>query len=303
MSDILLRAGSFITIIILGYLLRRIGFFRGDDFGVLSKIVIRVTLPCAIITSFSGKTIEPALLSLSLLALCCGLLYILMGYLVNRNQGKDRQAFAMLNLPGYNVGNFVIPFAQSFLGPAGVIAVSIFDTGNAAVCLGGSLSLAAMVKDGARFSIRRILRTLLHSVPFLTYMLMLLINLLGLSLPVFVLTVAETAANANGFLAMLMIGVGFRLELSDRKKLAAILKLLAVRYGLAVVFALCFYFLLPFGPEVRKALVILAFSPISSAVPGFTQELRGDVGLSSALNSIAMVISITITVLLLLFLV
>jgi predicted permease len=134
-------------------------------------------------------------------------------------------------------------------------------------------------------------------------MLMLLINLLGLSLPVFVLTVAETAANANGFLAMLMIGVGFRLELSDRKKLGAILKLLAVRYGLAVVFALCFYFLLPFGPEVRKALVILAFSPISSAVPGFTQELRGDVGLSSALNSIAMVISITITVLLLLFLV
>ena len=51
--------------------------------------------------------------------------------------------------------------------------------------------------------------------------------------------------------------------------------------------------------QVRQALVILAFSPIGSAVPGFTGEMKGDVGLSSALNSIAMVISITITVILL----
>ena len=70
--------------------------------------------------------------------------------------------------------------------------------------------------------------------------------------------------------------------------------------GLAAVFASVFYFLLPFELEVRQALVILVFSPIGSAVPGFTQELKGDVGLSSALNSFAMVIGIAITVVLLL---
>lgn len=76
MLDILLRAGSFVTIILLGFLLRRIGFFQREDFSLLSKITIRVTLPCAIITSFSGKVIDPALLSLSVLALGCGLLYV-----------------------------------------------------------------------------------------------------------------------------------------------------------------------------------------------------------------------------------
>jgi len=129
---------------------------------------------------------------------------------------------------------------------------------------------------------------------------MLLINLLKLQVPAFVLSVAGIGSNANAFMAMLMIGVGFKLELGNKHQVGTIAKLLSIRYGLATVFALLFYFVLPFALEVRQALVILAFSPIGSAVPGFTEQLKGDVGLSSALNSFAMVISITITVILLL---
>jgi len=300
MQDILLRAASFIAIIILGQFLKRIQFFKEEDFSILSRITIRITLPCAIITSFAGKTIHPSLLSLSFLAIGCGLIYVLIGYLINGKNGREQQAFEMLNLPGYNIGTFVIPFAQSFLGAMGVIAVSLFDTGNAVICLGGAYSLAAMVKDGKGFSVRRILSALSHSVPFMTYMIMLLVNLCRLQVPGFVMSFAGIGSNANAFMAMLMIGVGFKLELGDRKQVGTIAKLLALRYSAALVFALIFYFLLPFALEVRQALVILAFSPIGSAVPGFTEQLKGDVGLSSALNSFAMVISITITVILLL---
>ena len=300
MLDILLRAGSFIAIIVFGYFLKRIGFFTEEDFSILSKITIRITLPCAIICSFAGKSIDPALLSLAFLSIGCGLLYILIAFLINRGHSREQQAFEMLNLPGYNIGTFVIPFAQNFLGSMGVIAVSLFDTGNAVICLGAAFSLAAMVKDGNGFSLKRILRALLRSVPFVTYMLMLLMNLFRLPTPSFVLAVAGIGSNANAFMAMLMIGVGFKLEFGNKQQISTIVKLLAIRYGVAAVFALVFYFLLPFALEVRQALVILAFSPIGSAVPGFTQELKGDVGLSSALNSFAMVISIAITVVLLL---
>lgn len=301
MSDILLRAGSFISIILLGYILKQIGFFKDEDFHILSRITIRITLPCAIITSFAGKQIDPALLSLSFMAIGCGLIYIGIGYLSNRNRSRDQQAFEMLNLPGYNIGTFVIPFAQSFLGAIGVIAVSLFDTGNAVICLGGAYSLAAMVKKGDRFSIKRIIVTLSKSVPFVTYITMLLINLMKLSVPEFVLSVANIGSNANAFMAMLMIGVGFKLEFRNKAQMGTVLKLLSIRYAVATVFALVFYFLLPFALEVRQALVILVFSPIGSAVPGFTGELKGDVGLSSAVNSFAMVISIAITVALLIF--
>lgn len=299
MLDILMRAGSFVAIIFLGYFLKKIGFFKQEDFTILSRITIRITLPCAIITSFAGKEIDMSLLSLVLMAIGCGLLYIAIGFFINRKNSKEQQAFEMLNLPGYNIGTFVIPFAQSFLGPLGVIAVSLFDTGNAVICLGGAYSLATMVKDGDGFSFKRILKALVKSVPFVCYVIMLLMNLLNLSVPEFILSVAKIGSDANAFMAMLMIGVGFKLS-GDKSQLGTIAKLLSIRYGVAAILALIFYFVLPFDLEIRQALVILAVSPIGSAVPGFTGEMKGDVGLSSALNSIAMVISITITVVLLL---
>ena len=113
MLDILMRAGSFISIIVLGFFLKRIGFFKQEDFSILSKITIRITLPCAIITSFAGKNIDPALLSLAFISIGCGLIYVLIGFLINRGNSREQQAFEMLNLPGYNIGTFVIPFAQS----------------------------------------------------------------------------------------------------------------------------------------------------------------------------------------------
>lgn len=298
MLDILMRAGSFVAVILLGYFLKKIGFFKQEDFTILSRITIRITLPAAIITSFAGKQIDMALLSLVLLAIGCGLLYMAMGFFLNRKKNREEQAFAILNLPGYNIGTFVIPFAQSFLGPMGVVATSLFDTGNAVICLGGAFSVASMVKDGSGFSVKRIGKALARSVPFVTYVLMLLLNLVHLPVPGFVLSCAGIIANASAFMAMLMIGVGFKLE-GDRSQIRTIVRMLSIRYGIATVLALIFYFVLPFELEIRQALVILAFSPIGSAVPGFTGEMKGDVGLSSALNSLAIVISIIITVILL----
>lgn len=299
MLDILTRAGSFIAIIILGYVLKKIGFFKQEDFTILSRITIRITLPATIITSFAGKQIDTAMLSLTFLAIGCGLIYVAIGYLMNRKSSKEQQAFEMLNLPGYNIGTFVIPFAQSFLGPLGVIAVSLFDTGNAVICLGGAFSLACMVKDGTGFSVKRILLALGKSVPFVFYISMLILNLLKIQLPEMVLSTAGIIGNANAFMAMLMIGVGFKLE-GNKSQIKTIVRLLSIRYGIATILALIFYFVLPFDIQVRQALVILVYSPIGSAIPGFTGEMKGDVGLSSALNSIAMVISIAITVTLLL---
>lgn len=297
--EILTRAGSFISIIVLGYVLKKIGFFKQEDFTILSRITIRITLPATIITSFAGKQIDTAMLSLTFLAIGCGLIYVTIGYLINRKSSKEQQAFDMLNLPGYNIGTFVIPFAQSFLGPLGVIAVSLFDTGNAVICLGGAFSLACMVKDGTGFSVKRIGLALAKSVPFVFYVAMLTLNLLKIRLPEIVLSTAGIIGNANAFMAMLMIGVGFKLE-GNKSQVRTIVRLLSIRYGVATILALIFYFVLPFDLQVRQALVILVYSPIGSAIPGFTGEMKGDVGLSSALNSIAMVISITITVTLLL---
>ena len=76
MLEILTRAGSFVAIIVLGFVLKKIGVFKEEDFSVLSKITIRITLPAAIITSFAGKEIDPSLLVLLFLGIGCGAVYI-----------------------------------------------------------------------------------------------------------------------------------------------------------------------------------------------------------------------------------
>ncbi len=298
MLDILTRAGSFVAIIILGYVLKLIGFFKQEDFTILSRITIRITLPAAIITSFASKEIDMSLLSLGLLGLSGGLLYVLLGFVCNQKASREDRAFAMLNLAGYNIGTFVLPFAQSFLGPMGVIAASLFDTGNSMVCLGGAYSLAAMVKDGSGFSIKRILRSLFRSVPFVCYVVILTMKLFHIPTPELVISCAGIIGNANAFMAMLMIGVGLNLKWK-RSQLTTIFKMLALRYGLGGTLAAIYYFVLPLPVEVRQALVILAVSPIGSATAGFTAELKGDVGMSSALTSITIIISILLTILLL----
>lgn len=298
MINVLMKAGCYLAIIILGMVLRRVGFFKESDFAVLSKIVIRVTLPAALIVNAVGRQISPQLLTLALLGFGGGVLYMAAGWFLSRRAGKERQAFDILNHTAYNVGTFVIPFAQSFLGAAGVMTASIFDVGNAFIGLGGAYGVAAAVKDGKGFDIGRVLKALAVSVPFLVHIGTLTMNLLHIPFPAPVVACAEIIAGANAFLAMLMIGVGFRLTL-EKEKLGRVAQILAVRYGIAAVLAALYWFCLPFERSVRLALVILALSPIGSAVTGFTQELGGDVGLSCSVNSLSILISIILTVALL----
>ena len=298
MLDILMKAGCYIAIILLGMVLRAVGFFKEEDFPVLSKIVVKITLPAAIIASAAGRELDPALLTLALLGFGGGVIYMIIGFLLNCKKGKDWRAFGLLNLPGYNIGTFALPFTQSFLGATGVLATSLFDVGNAFICLGGAYGVASAVKAGHGFDWKRVVKALSRSAPFLVYVITTSMNLCRIPIPGFVASCASIIAGGNAFLAMLMIGVGFKLDLR-KDQLGFIAKMLLARYSVAAVLALAYYFLLPFPLEVRQTLVILAFSPIGSAVPGFTSELGGDVGLSCSLNSVAILISIVIIVTLL----
>lgn len=95
---------------------------------------------------------------------------------------------------------------------------SLFDTGNAVVCTGGSYAVAVSVagKGGAgdKHQIRRIVIQLLKSIPFDCYVIMTALTMAGLCIPVFMDQVAETVGNANTFLSMTMIGLGLELHMT-----------------------------------------------------------------------------------------
>lgn len=294
METVLIRAGCFLGIIVLGYILRRIGFFPQAAGAVLSKIVIGVTLPASIVCSYAGKEIDLSMLSVALLGLGANILYMAIAAFPGPHHRENRP-FDMVNISGYNIGTFTLPFVQNFLGSTAMVTTSLFDTGAAVISLGGSYSAAAMVKTGSRFSLAKVGQTLVHSVPFMTYIIMLTLALLRVQLPGPLLEFAGVIGNANAFLAMLMIGVGLRLELK-KEYLSRLGHLLLVRYSVAVGLALLFWFCLPFSYEVRRTLIILVFSPTASASPAWTRDLHEDVGLASTLGSVSILISIGIII-------
>jgi hypothetical protein len=316
MREILYQAGSYILLIILGSLLKKAGFFKETDFKVLSKILLNISLPCAIIYNYSHITLEASMLFLSVFSLLCGLGLILMGMLTAKLSGhRENMTFDAVNMSAFNIGNFCLPFAQSFLSPLSLLSLNLFDVGNAVYANGATKAAGALIQNHLRKaegpdaasgfswkgSLGTILHTLSHSVPFVTYIIMSVISLCRIPVPEFIVSFTFLGFKANPFIAMLMVGVGFKLKI-NRESLAHIFRILSVRYLVTIGLAVLSYMVLPFALETRQALVLAFLSPMANSDVAYTSELGEDYEMASTINSISMLLSIGLITTALLFL-
>ena len=276
----------------IGYVIKRIGWVSAADFPKFSKIVLRITLPCALITSFNTFDITSNLLFLTAIGLLANLILQITGYLVNQRKGGIAQAFGIINLGSYNVGAFAMPYIAGLMGPQSIIFASLFDVGNSFGAAGIGYGWSRSVADEKqKTTLGGFLKLMFLSPLFDTYLILLLMRLLGLQLPDEVITFTSTVGGANTFLAMLMIGIGLELGLdAHRFKLA--FKYLAIRYGFSLIFSILTVLFLPVSMVVKTILCMLFFSPIASMATGFTDEAGGDVETSAFMNSVSILIGI-----------
>lgn len=302
MFEILTKAVSFVLIIVLGYVLKNRGYFKKDDYRLITKIVLNVTLPAAIIVNFSSTEVQASMLFIVVLGFAGNLVMIGTARVGSKKESMDMQRFRIINYSAYSIGCFSLPFIQNFLGPVGVVATSMFDAGNSIMCCGGTYALAAEMgrqkESGSKrqrimTQIGHILRTSLRSVPLLTSVIMLILAALHIKTPAPVLTMAGIIGNANAFLATFMIGMMFELHLVAEEK-KEMVRLLLFRNITSAVIASVFYFLLPFSEEIRQTLALLAFSPMSASSLIFTDKLKCNTELASACNSLSIVVSLVI---------
>ncbi len=285
---------SYVLLIVLGYALKRAGFFGREDYRLMSRIMINITLPCTIVRAFSGFSRDPQMFLIVGISFVCSMLPPILMYLATPGVDTRLRAYRMINIGGYNIGCFSLPLIEAFFGGTGVVAACMFDVGNAVMMTGGAYALTStLLKTGGetRESARDILMKFLKSAPFDTYLIVFLLMALNVQLPEAVYTLAQPAANANAFIAMLMIGMMFE-PAGDRTKLTEAARELAVRYAIAAVFALACYFLTPFSLIIRQTLVVLCFAPLSSLAPIYTDRCRSDTALASFTNSVSIAVSL-----------
>lgn len=289
---IVAKALSLVIIVGLGFGTKRLGWVKAEDFSTLSKIVLRVTLPCALATSFNTFEIVPSLLGLTLLGFLTNIAQQLVGYWQARKGTPVQKAFGILHGGSYNIGAFALPYLSAFIGPAAIVYAALFDVGNSLATAGVGRSAAHTVaRPDARPTPGSVARLLFTSPVFDTYLALVLMRLFHIQLPDVVIGFTSLVGSANTFLAMFMIGVGLQIGL-PRHHLSTALRGLATRYAFSIGISLLVWFVLPFPHQVRVVLTLVLFAPIAAMVPGFTSEVDGHIGTATFMNSMTILVAI-----------
>ena len=299
MFNILLRSGSFVFLIILGAMLKHFHFFSPKDYAIPTKIVLNITLPAAVITSFASYRPDPSLLILTGLGLGINALLLILGFALSKHKDAGSRPVWINSIPGYNIGSFALPFIQSFLSPASVVACCLFDTGNALMCTGGTYAISSgILGGGENMSLKAIGKKLLSSAPFMTYLIMLIVSMIGIRVPEAVVTFLNPLAVANPFLSMMMVGMMFDTKM-EKETMKDVWGMLVIRILVSIAACAGFYFLLPFSLEIRKALALAVFAPVSISSTIFAEKMGGDPAEAACINSLYIPVSVTCIVILL----
>ncbi len=292
MIDTVVRALTLVLVVVIAQLFKRAGWATTSDFTLLGRMMMYVTLPAALATSFNEFEITTQLLWLAVIGVGVNLVLQGAGYLMERPRSRQAQAFAILNTGSFNVGAFATPYIAMFAGSSAIVYSSIFDVGGAFAAAGVAYVWAvSRSREGRRTSPGEVVRLLASSPVFVTYMVLLALRLSGVVLPEPVIVVTSTIGAANPFVAMFMVGVGLELRL-DRAKYGAVARFLALRYAIVAIAAVACWFLLPFPAEVRAVLVVVLAAPVASMMAVFTADVGGDVELSTFITSVTVLVAI-----------
>lgn len=301
---------ALLAIILVGYLFKRFRVFGQRDYNVLKAAVFDLTLPCAIVYSFATNPHDPSMLLISVFGFFACLLPILVMFAASRRMPVGRRVFLMLNGSGLNVGNFCLPVVTALMGPAVGISVIMFDIGNSVMVCAGMYVLTVLLlhvpedrplrpeeANGApllprvrpvdrqarrlamRAHVTTVLKSFVSSIPFDTYVVMVILMLAGVAIPGFIGDFVEPVAKANGFCSMLMVGMMMDLP-AGRRDVISVMQVIGCKLVFVVLLAAAAWWLLPFDPVTRKAIVLVTMAPTAVFSVMFTDRVLGNAKLA-----------------------
>ena len=86
MGNIVLNAAGLFAMIFLGYFLKRLNVLSKADGSILSKIILNVTLPAAIILNLASMQVQVSALSLIVIALIITIVQILFAFFLTKKE-------------------------------------------------------------------------------------------------------------------------------------------------------------------------------------------------------------------------
>lgn len=280
--------------IVLGYALKRAGMFSKSDADAVVKLCINITLPAAIITGFASYQRDFSLFAVAVLGAVCNAVLLCVSWSLSTRSSRNNKIFHMFALPGYQIGTFSLPYIGGALGPQGILVTCMFDLGNSVFACGGTYAIVSALPSfgsDARPTLREFAERIFSTPPFVVYVAATLWATFVGAIPGWIIKLASPVGAANAFVAMFMIGLLLEVK-TKGAELRTVISTLAARYAASCALALLFYFYTPFPLVTRQILALIAFSPVSTLCPIFTEKCGGDVGMASFTGAISIMISV-----------
>lgn len=121
---------------------------------------------------------------------------------------------------------------------------------------------------------RFVAKRLFSSLPFDTYLLIIVLSVAGVRLPSELVAFTEPIASANSFLAMFMLGLMMSFSISH-ERMAKVARLVGLRAAFSVLLTCIVWLALPIDNVMRALLTLLVWSPASALAPMYTQMSGG----------------------------
>ncbi len=297
MIDVLARIFGTLIILILGIWAKKKFGINESHSKIFSGIFLYLTLPFAIVNAFLAMDTFPSeLMFVPIIGFVVITTILILSVIISGRLTDEQKKLFIICIPSYGFGSFALPFLQNVYGAAAVILVMLFDLGNTIITSSITCSVAGIITSKQKMSIidnmKSVVHKLLTSPPFITFAVMFAITYSGINIPRETLIHAVTPmANANGFIAIFMIGIliDFKMDTSYLKNAFTIV---LTKMSLNIIVAFILLNFAPFDTQIRQMLFIIALSPVGQLSLVFVERVRGSVKTAALINTLSIVLSI-----------
>lgn len=285
-----------ILLIALGYLLKRINFIKSADSQVLSTLVLNVTLPSLVIVNLNSANLDLSFSILPIMMLIYGILAkVIMVALFRKYDNHVKGSVGMM-AASLNIGLFAYPLVETIWPKNGMIYFGMADIGGAIIMFGVTYFVGSYYSEGSdQFNFKFLGKKLISSVPLVTYIVMVILNMANIHLPKASIDFFTIISKANMPLSMILLGImlSFRIE---KQFLPIAVKYLIVHYGLGCIAGLLVHFFLPTSDDmIKTTLLITWLLPVGVAIIPYSIQFKyKTLPLVGMVTNISIVISIII---------
>jgi predicted permease len=284
-----------LSIIFLGYFLKRKNIITEKEGKIISKLLMHTTFPALMFMTMRKVHFELNLFLLPILSFCFSLLTMMMAARFFKNYPKKTKAVLIMGSGGFNLGLFAYPLIEGIWGQAGMVYAAMFDFGNSFAVFGLVYGTGVFLSENNQemrmsVNIKKAFVKIITLLPFQAILVGVFVNLAAIELPQILLDVLDVLGKGNKVIVLLIMGIYLNISASAEvaKQVA---KVLCIRYFWGFIIGFACFFWLPVEQLYRNVLLIVLIIPVGMTILPFSDELGYDTKIAGMLVNISMLIS------------